>query len=114
MDAHATQQVAEVGSKYQDLAWMVLASPLICGAGSWFLSRRLRGLTAGFNIAGVLLSLMLGVILLGISADHPLAATAFHWLPIPGLDLTIGLRVAEEEEREGLDISSHGETAYSK
>ena len=29
-------------------------------------------------------------------------------------DLTVGLRVAEEEEREGLDISSHGETAYSK
>ena len=28
------------------------------------------------------------------------------------VDLTIGLRVSEEEEREGLDISSHGETAY--
>ncbi len=27
-------------------------------------------------------------------------------------DLTIGLRVAEDEEREGLDIVSHGETAY--
>jgi ammonium transporter, Amt family len=24
----------------------------------------------------------------------------------------IGLRVKEEEEREGLDISSHGESAY--
>ena len=29
-------------------------------------------------------------------------------------DLTIGLRVSEEEEREGLDISSHGETAYNR
>ncbi|MDP9899523.1 ammonium transporter [Variovorax ginsengisoli] len=29
-------------------------------------------------------------------------------------DLTIGLRVTEEEEREGLDISSHGETAYNR
>jgi Amt family ammonium transporter len=28
------------------------------------------------------------------------------------VDLTIGLRVSEEEEREGLDISSHGESAY--
>ena len=27
-------------------------------------------------------------------------------------DMLIGLRVTEEEEREGLDISSHGETAY--
>ena len=30
------------------------------------------------------------------------------------VDLTIGLRVPEEDEREGLDITSHGETAYSK
>src|ERR1035437_347541 len=29
------------------------------------------------------------------------------------VDLTIGLRVSEEDEREGLDITSHGETAYS-
>jgi len=28
------------------------------------------------------------------------------------VDLTVGLRVPEEEEREGLDISSHGESAY--
>jgi len=28
------------------------------------------------------------------------------------VDLVIGLRVTEEEEREGLDISAHGETAY--
>ena len=37
------------------------------------------------------------------------AAVAFKLV-----DLVIGLRVTEEEEREGLDISSHGETAYSK
>jgi Amt family ammonium transporter len=30
------------------------------------------------------------------------------------VDVTIGLRVPEEDEREGLDISSHGETAYNK
>lgn len=30
------------------------------------------------------------------------------------VDLIIGLRVSEEAEREGLDITSHGETAYSK
>ena len=28
------------------------------------------------------------------------------------VDMAIGLRVPEEEEREGLDITSHGETAY--
>jgi Amt family ammonium transporter len=30
------------------------------------------------------------------------------------VDLAIGLRVPEDQEREGLDISSHGETAYNK
>ena len=30
------------------------------------------------------------------------------------VDLIVGLRVSEDAEREGLDITSHGETAYSK
>ena len=30
------------------------------------------------------------------------------------VDLTIGLRVNEEDEREGLDITAHGETAYNR
>jgi Amt family ammonium transporter len=30
------------------------------------------------------------------------------------VDVVLGLRVSEEEEREGLDISSHGETAYHR
>ncbi|MBZ8140871.1 ammonia channel protein [Rubrivivax gelatinosus] len=40
------------------------------------------------------------------------AAVAFvsYWV----VDKVIGLRVPEEEEREGLDITSHGETAYNK
>ena len=33
-----------------------------------------------------------------------------YWL----VDKTIGLRVSEEEEREGLDISAHGESAYMR
>jgi Amt family ammonium transporter len=28
------------------------------------------------------------------------------------IDMVIGLRVKEDDEREGLDISSHGESAY--
>jgi Amt family ammonium transporter len=30
------------------------------------------------------------------------------------VDLVVGLRVPEEAEREGLDITSHGETAYNR
>jgi len=29
------------------------------------------------------------------------------------VDLTLGLRVAQEVEREGLDLATHGERAYS-
>lgn len=29
-------------------------------------------------------------------------------------DLTVGLRVSEESERQGLDITSHGEVAYTR
>jgi ammonium transporter, Amt family len=60
----------------------------------------------------------------GIGAQVWIQAQGIFWtIVISGIvafiayklvDLTIGLRVAEEEEREGLDISSHGETAYSK
>jgi Amt family ammonium transporter len=28
------------------------------------------------------------------------------------VDMIVGLRVPEDEEREGLDITSHGESAY--
>jgi Amt family ammonium transporter len=28
------------------------------------------------------------------------------------VDMVIGLRVSEEDEREGLDVTAHGETAY--
>jgi NADH-quinone oxidoreductase subunit L len=93
MDAHAAQSVAHAGAKYQDLAWMVLASPLLCGAGSWFFLRRSQAVTAGFNLAGVILSFILGVILFGLAEGHALLATPFHWLPVEGLDLTIGLMV---------------------
>jgi len=43
---------------------------------------------------------------------------AFIWTAISAFiafkiaDLLVGLRVNEDEEREGLDISSHGESAY--
>jgi ammonium transporter, Amt family len=30
------------------------------------------------------------------------------------VDMIVGLRVSEEAEREGLDITSHGETAYNR
>jgi ammonium transporter, Amt family len=34
------------------------------------------------------------------------------WVALKIADMIVGLRVTEEEEREGLDVNSHGETAY--
>jgi Amt family ammonium transporter len=48
-------------------------------------------------------------VLLTIVWSGVVAAVAFKIV-----DMTIGLRVPEDEEREGLDITSHGETAYNK
>jgi len=45
--------------------------------------------------------------------------TVFVWSGVGSLiiykviDATIGLRVTEEQERDGLDLSDHGETAYN-
>ncbi|MGF6962613.1 ammonia channel protein AmtB [Paraburkholderia youngii] len=39
------------------------------------------------------------------------AAVSFVALKL--VDMVIGLRVDQEGEREGLDVSSHGETAYN-
>jgi ammonia channel protein AmtB len=38
------------------------------------------------------------------------AASSVRRLPAYSHDMTIGLRVAEAQEREGLDISLHGES----
>ena len=65
--------------------------------------------TVGSNDIGAQVWIQLKGVLLTIVWSGVVAAVAFKIV-----DLVIGLRVSEEEEREGLDISSHGETAYSK
>jgi Amt family ammonium transporter len=39
-------------------------------------------------------------------------AAAVSWLILKAIDLTIGLRVPEQEEVLGLDTTQHGELAY--
>ena len=65
--------------------------------------------TVGSNGIGAQVWIQLKGVLLTIVWSAVVAAISFKIV-----DLVIGLRVSEEEEREGLDISSHGETAYSK
>ena len=65
--------------------------------------------TVGSNGIAAQVWIQLKAVLVTIVWSGVVAFVAFKIV-----DLTIGLRVTEEEEREGLDISSHGETAYSK
>jgi Amt family ammonium transporter len=65
--------------------------------------------TVGSNPIGTQVWIQLQAVLLTVVWSGVVAAVAFKIV-----DLVVGLRVTEEEEREGLDISSHGETAYSK
>ncbi len=65
--------------------------------------------TVGSNPIGTQVWIQLKAVLLTVVWSAVVAAVSFKIV-----DLVIGLRVSEEEEREGLDISSHGETAYSK
>jgi Amt family ammonium transporter len=53
---------------------------------------------------------------LGVQALGVLATTAWcafiTWALLKGLDATLGLRVSDEQESEGLDLSEHGERGY--
>jgi Amt family ammonium transporter len=65
--------------------------------------------TVGSNPIGTQVWIQLKAVLLTVVWSGVVSLVAYKIV-----DLVIGLRVTEEEEREGLDISSHGETAYSK
>jgi ammonium transporter, Amt family len=54
----------------------------------------------------------LGVQALGIGVTL-LWCGVVTWLLLKVLDLTLGLRVSEEQESEGLDLAEHGERGYS-
>ncbi len=73
-----------------------------------FSSASLGGIKGGdYSIASQLLIQAEGVLITIVWS----AVVAFIAYKI--VDMTVGLRVTEEDEREGLDISAHGETAYT-
>ncbi|RYF25977.1 MAG: ammonium transporter [Comamonadaceae bacterium] len=106
--------------------------------------KRMLGADDAFDVFGVHgVGGILGAILTGVFASQSLGGTgglapdtfnmgAQVWIQIKSVvftivwsgvvafisykiaDLLVGLRVSEEAEREGLDITSHGETAYHR
>ena len=63
--------------------------------------------TVTSNAIGTQVWIQLKAVLLTIVWSGVVSVVAFKIV-----DLVVGLRVPEDEEREGLDITSHGETAY--
>lgn len=73
-----------------------------------FVSPTLGGVGVdGYTLAGQVMTQASGV-LITIVWSGVVSFVAFKLI-----DVTLGLRVAEEQEREGLDTASHGERAYS-
>ena len=81
--------VSAVNPIFKDAQGNVLASGLLEGNSHQLLLNQLAGLAIGWalGIVGTLAILKL-------------------------VDVTIGLRIAEEEEVQGLDLSQHGEEGY--
>jgi len=81
----------------------VFASPALGGTGVYDYVANAVG---PYSIGTQLISQLWGV---GVSV---LWSGVVSFIAFKVADLTLGLRVSEEDEREGLDISAHGEQAY--
>ena len=94
---------------------------------AWIITRN----TLGYNLLFIVLDLVLAVTMAIILNElHQKKAAKVYqtifmapyflsWVVVSFVAykiaaLTVGLRVSEESERQGLDISSHGEVAYTR
>jgi Amt family ammonium transporter len=82
----------------------VFASPALGGQGVWDYTT--NAMDPNYSIAGHVWTQAQAV---GVTIIWSAVISVIAYKLV---DLMIGLRVPEEEEREGLDITSHGESAY--
>ncbi|KAF0814843.1 Ammonia channel [Andreprevotia sp. IGB-42] len=82
----------------------VFASPDLGGTGVW---DYVAGKVGTYSIGSQVTTQLIGV---GVTL---LWSGIVSIIAYKLVDLTIGLRVKEDEEREGLDVNSHGEKAYN-
>ena len=82
----------------------VFADPALGGTGVW--DYVANAVTPDYSIASQLWIQAQGVLTTLIWSG------VVSFIAFKLIDMVMGLRVKEEEEREGLDISSHGESAY--
>jgi Amt family ammonium transporter len=96
--------VHAVGGIIGALGTGIVAAPMLGGSGIFDYVK--NAVSPEYSIGGQLVTQGTAVITTIIWS----AVVSFIAYKI--VDLVIGLRVSEEEEREGLDINEHGETAY--
>ncbi|MDD5268510.1 MAG: ammonium transporter [Methylococcales bacterium] len=92
-----------IGGIIGALGTAVVASPALGGTGVW---DYVANGVADYSMSTQFISQLWGVTV-SIIWSGTVSFIAFKFV-----DIMIGLRVSEETEREGLDISEHGETAY--
>ena len=81
----------------------VFASPALGGTGVYdYVANKV----ADYDMGAQLIAQLWGV------ATTAIWTSVVAFIAFKLVDLVIGLRVSEEDEREGLDIAEHGETAY--
>jgi Amt family ammonium transporter len=92
-----------IGGIIGALGTSIVASPALGGTGVW---DYVANGVAEYSMSTQFVSQFWGVAIC-IIWSGTVSFIAFKFV-----DIMIGLRVSEESEREGLDISEHGETAY--
>ena len=92
-----------VGGIIGALGTAVVASPALGGTGVW---DYVTNSVAEYSMSTQFISQAWGV---GVCI---IWSGIVSYIAFKLIDIVIGLRVSEESEREGLDISEHGETAY--
>ena len=107
------REVKDAG-RLQDYA--KLAGPAIIAGGGTFLARGTAAKTMEQGVKERTVIIEFPSVDMAVAAhDSPGYQAALAALDGGAVrDLLLGLRVSEEDERMGLDISSHGESAYNR
>lgn len=92
-----------IGGIIGALGTAIVANPVLGGTGVW---DYVTNGVAEYSLSTQFISQLWGVMIC-IIWSGTVSFIAFKFV-----DIMIGLRVAEETERQGLDITEHGETAY--
>jgi Amt family ammonium transporter len=92
-----------VGGIIGALGTAIVANPALGGTGVW---DYVANGVAEYSLSGQLISQLWGV---GVCV---IWSGLVSFIAFKFVDMIIGLRVTEEVERVGLDVSEHGETAY--